>query len=294
MKETPRERIAYRAYQGVGWLGTNLPERSGRRLFALLGRLAHAGMPRLRATVAANQARVLGLHANHPLVRSATREAFELYARYWFDSFHAVRLSDENILRRFRCEGVEHLDHGLQQGTGVILVLPHIGNWDTAGRWMKALGHPVVAVAEELRPRRLFDLFVAHRERLGMRVVGLSEKGVGRRVAEELKANGVVALVSDRDFGGNGVDVEMFGAHRRIPAGPALLSITTGAALVVAPVYQVGDGWRCVMSPPLKVEPSGDRKKDVVDLTRLMARAFERAIAAAPSDWHMFQPGWPQ
>ena len=27
-------------------------------------------------------------------------------------------------------------------------------------------------------------------------------------------------------------------------------------------------------------------------LTTLMARSFEEAIAAAPSDWHLFQPGW--
>jgi len=31
---------------------------------------------------------------------------------------------------------------------------------------------------------------------------------------------------------------------------------------------------------------------DVTALTRLMAHTFEEAIAAAPSDWHMFQPGW--
>jgi lauroyl/myristoyl acyltransferase len=25
-----------------------------------------------------------------------------------------------------------------------------------------------------------------------------------------------------------------------------------------------------------------------------MAERFERAIAAKPTDWHMFQPAWPQ
>jgi KDO2-lipid IV(A) lauroyltransferase len=270
-----------------------VPEGIGRRSFDRVGRLACATMPGMRAIVAANQARVLGLPADHRLVAAATREAFALYARYWFDSFHAVRLSDEEVMRRFRCEGFEHVEQALADGTGAILALPHIGNWDTAGRWMKALGHPVAAVAEDLRPERLFRLFVQHREQLGMQVVGLGEAGVGRRIADVLRANGLVALVSDRDFGGRGIDVEMFGARRTMPAGPALLAITTGAALIVAPVYQEADGWRCVMSAPLRVEPSGDRKRDVVALTRLMAERFEQAIAAAPSDWHMFQPAWP-
>jgi hypothetical protein len=27
---------------------------------------------------------------------------------------------------------------------------------------------------------------------------------------------------------------------------------------------------------------------------QLVAAAFERAIAAAPADWHVFQPFWPE
>jgi KDO2-lipid IV(A) lauroyltransferase len=30
----------------------------------------------------------------------------------------------------------------------------------------------------------------------------------------------------------------------------------------------------------------------VAALTRLVAERFERAIAAHPTDWHMFQPAW--
>ena len=46
------------------------------------------------------------------------------------------------------------------------------------------------------------------------------------------------------------------------------------------------------MTPPLVVEPTGDRRADVATLTARMAEEFERAIAAAPTDWHMFQPAW--
>jgi len=73
----------------------------------------------------------------------------------------------------------------------------------------------------------------------------------------------------------------------------ALLSLTTGAPLIVTPTYTTPDGWRIEIREPLTIEPTGDRRADVTKLTRLMARAFEEAIAAAPADWHMFQPGWP-
>jgi KDO2-lipid IV(A) lauroyltransferase len=290
---TTRERVAYWCYRGVAELGATLPEGLGRKLFTRFGGIAFRLMPNLRAVVARNQARVLGLEPDHALVLDSTREAFRLYGRYWYDGFHMVTVDDAWIVDRFRCEGTEHLDRALAEGRGAILALPHMGNWDAAGRWMKAIGHTVVSVAEDLQPPALFELFLRHREALGMRIIGLSSDGrVGRKLGDALAKNGVVALVADRDLGGRGIDVEMFGGRRRLPAGPALLALTTGAALIVAPIYTEDRGWRCIMHPPLELPDTGDRKADVVTLTRVLASEFERAISAQPADWHLFQPGW--
>ncbi|MBI3649299.1 MAG: phosphatidylinositol mannoside acyltransferase [Actinobacteria bacterium] len=285
--------MAYWAYRGVRWMARTLPERAGRRVFDTLAALGYRSLPRMRAIVRANQAQVLGLPEHDARVEASTREAFLLYARYWRESFMVPRLSDEEFSSRFECEGFEHIETALKQGGGVIAALPHLGNWDAAGRWMKLRGLPPVSVAEELRPPELFELFAEHRRELGAEVIGLSTDGkTGRVLAVALRSNRVVALVADRDFGGRGVEVEMFGGKRRMPAGPSLLSISTGAPLVPAAVYTTDRGWRCVMSAPIRVEPSGDRKLDVAALTQLLANSFERAISAAPADWHMFQPGW--
>jgi KDO2-lipid IV(A) lauroyltransferase len=154
-------------------------------------------------------------------------------------------------------------------------------------------GYPIVSVAEELRPPRLSELFLRHREELGMKIISLSKEGhVGQRLKQLLSQNHVVALVADRDLAGRGVDVEMFGEHRRVPAGPALLSLTSGAPLCVCPVYTLPDGWMIEIGEPLEIERTGETKRDVVTLSRLMADGFERAIAAKPPDWHVFQPAW--
>lgn len=287
-----RGRVAFHAYRTVAWLGRTLPEHTGRLLFRWLGLVAHAVAPGVRATVAANQAQVLGRPVDDPLVKASTREAFVLYARYWFDSFHVVRIPFEELLERFECVGIEHMEDAFDAGTGVIMALLHLGNFDVASRWLDAQGIDPVAVAERLEPPELFDLFVRHREALGMEVLGLSSEGVGRRLKEALGTNHLLALVADRDLTGRGVEVEMFGRTRKLPAGPALLSLATGAPLVVAPIYQTEDAWKCVMFPPCTIEPTGSRRADVIALTQEMATNFERAIAAAPADWHVFQPAW--
>ncbi|MGE5225560.1 MAG: hypothetical protein ACM3OO_01660, partial [Planctomycetaceae bacterium] len=158
--DTWRERVAYGAFATVAWLGRTLPTHTGRMVFVWAGTSAYHLMPRLRAVVAANQARVLGREPDDPLVRASTREAFRRYARYWFDAFDVVDWSDERIGRGYVFEGYDRMEAAVAKGNGVLTVLPHMGNWDAAGRALQARGLPVVAVAENLRPHRLFELFL--------------------------------------------------------------------------------------------------------------------------------------
>jgi len=291
--ESARDRAIVLAYEAVRATARALPEHTGRALFRGAGALAYHLLPGVRATVAANQAQVLGRPVEDPLVVASTRDAFRSYGRYWFDTFHVARMTDEQVLERVRCDTQHRLDRVSGSGSGAILALPHMGNWDAAGRWMAARGTPVVSVAEELKPRRLFELFLDHREELRMDIIGLTAGGgVGKQLTEALAAGRFVALVADRDLSGRGIEVEMFGRLRRIPTGPALLAVTTGSPLMVCPVFSTPTGWTIRIGEPIPVPPEGDRRGHVEDVARRMAVEFERAISEAPSDWHMFQPGW--
>jgi len=227
-RETARDRAVVLTYRAVRAGARLLPEATGQALFRGFGSLAHRVLPGVRRTVTANQAQVLGRPPRDPLVEASTREAFRSYGRYWFDTFHVARMTDDEILARVRCDTEDRLDRAAERGDGAILALPHMGNWDAAGRWMTARGTPVVSVAEELRPRGLFELFLRHRQELGMDIIGLTAGGgVGKQLTDALSEGRFVALVADRDLTGRGIEVEMFGAPRKIPAGPALLSLTT-------------------------------------------------------------------
>ena len=285
------ETMTFLTYRFLSWLGPILPTTSGRSFYQAVGRLFFRFSSKARGTVAANQAQVLGRDVADPLVQASTREAFALYARYWFDTFNVLRWSDERVMDSFHFEGAEHVEKGLADGKGVIIALPHTGNWDVGGRAMGLRVAPVVSVAEHLKPDELFELFVEHRRLLGIDIIDLASDHVGRQLTQKLEENRVVALVADRDLSGGGVEVEMFGRARRMPAGPALLALSSGAPLISGPTYTTSDGWTEVLTP-VTIEPTGRRKDDIIALTRALAAAFEQAIAAAPPDWHLFQPGW--
>jgi phosphatidylinositol dimannoside acyltransferase len=292
-EESLSERLAFGGYRAAERLAMALPEFAGRRLFDLGALAAFHLLPGTRRVVADNLSRVLGREWGNPTVRAAVRESFRSYARYWYDTFRIRVMPPEEIRRRFHLAGEENLARAFEKGRGAVVALPHLGNWDVGGYGVNEMGYPVTAVAEVLRPERLFRLFLDHRMALGMGIVPLYDD---RKAADELVRvlgeNKVIALVADRDLKGNGVEVEMFGEPLRIPAGPALLSLFTGSPLLPAACYDLEDGWIVYMDEPLEVERTGVMRDDVAALTRLLAKRFERSIAAAPTQWHMFQPAW--
>jgi KDO2-lipid IV(A) lauroyltransferase len=287
------ERISYGAFAAAERAAMVLPEFVGRRLFDVAGLAAFHLAARARGVVEGNLRRVLGRPAASPIVRAVAKEAFRSYARYWYDTFRIRVMPAQEFRSRVRFLGMEHIERALEAGRGAVLALPHLGNWDVAGCYVVRTGKPVTAVAELLRPERLYRLFLEHRRALGMGIVPLEDD---RAVADELirltGENVLIALVADRDLKGRGVEVEMFGETTRMPAGPALLSLFTGAPLLPAACYDLADGWLIDIGEPLEIEPSGVMRTDVITLTRLLAKRFERSISAAPTQWHMFQPVW--
>jgi lauroyl/myristoyl acyltransferase len=292
-KNDLRTRFGTLQYTSMERIAMRWPAPVAKAVFKAYGSIARRVAPGSAHIVADNLSRVLGRPAGSELVQAATREAFDLYARYWYDTFRSRVMTKEELNRRFVMHDIENIDRAVDAGRGALLVLPHLGNWDLAGHYVVSKGYKVCAVAERLENQRVFDLFLRHREELGMKILALdSGARVGPQLLELLADNWLIALVADRDLSGRGVDVEMFGATRKLPAGPALLSLTSGAPLMVAPVYTTETGWDCRIGRPLEVERSGEMRADVTALTHLMAQEFERVIAAKPTDWHMFQPAW--
>jgi lauroyl/myristoyl acyltransferase len=228
-------------------------------------------------------------------LRRAAQEAFDSYARYYLESFRLPTMSVETVARGWDVDGYEHITAGLERGNGVILVLPHLGGWEWAGRWIVDQGHQITVVVERLDPPELFDWFVDLRSRLGMNVIPLGSGAAGA-LMQALRDNHVVCLLADRDLQRGGPEVEFFGERTTLPAGPAMLSLRTGAPILPTAVYFTKrvDGHFAIVRPPLPVERTDAKLRDDIGrITQALAHELEFLIRRAPEQWHMFQPNWP-
>ncbi|MEU6842499.1 phosphatidylinositol mannoside acyltransferase [Streptomyces sp. NPDC046716] len=288
-----QERITDALY-GLGWAGVKkLPEpvagRLGRTIADAVWKKRGKGVLRLEA----NLARVVPDASPEHLAR-LSKAGMRSYLRYWMESFRLPTWSKDRIRNGFAPQDVHHLVDGLAAGKGVVLALPHMGNYDLAGAWVTTkLETPFTTVAERLKPETLYDRFVAYREGLGMEVLPHTGGAAFGTLARRLRAGGLVCLVADRDLSSSGVEVKFFGEQTRMPAGPAMLAQQTGALLLPVTLwYDDSAVMRGRVHPPIDVPETGTRAEKTSVMTQALADAFATGIADHPEDWHMLQRLW--
>jgi KDO2-lipid IV(A) lauroyltransferase len=222
------------------------------------------------------------------------RDGLRSYARYWMEAFRLPKLSKPEILRTFELIGADLLGDSVAAGTGCVVALPHAGNWDYAGAYVGARGWPLTTVAERLKPEGVYRRFVAFRETLGMEIIPLSggERPPMDVLEDRVREARVVPLLADRDLSARGVEVHFFGGRTRMPAGPALLALRTGAPLFTVSLWYEGDHPKGRVTGPLPLPVSGSLDVRVRELTQTIADFLAEGIAAHPADWHMLQKLW--
>ena len=227
-------------------------------------------------------------------IRRAVQKSYESYARYYIETFRLPLLNAKQIQSGVSIEGFEHIESGLQLGKGVILALPHLGGWEWSGRWLIQRGHRLNAVVEKLESPQLFEMFLQLRKKYGVQVIPLDDSA-GVAVQQALARNEIVALLSDRDIQGTGIEVEFFGERTTIPTGPAFFALRTGAALVPLATYfsKRLDGHETIVRPALEVRRLATLREDLQRISQDLAYELELLIRRDPAQWHLFQPNWP-
>jgi phosphatidylinositol dimannoside acyltransferase len=285
------------AYQ-LGWkVICRVPEPLARWVFNEVSDLAWRRQGPKVQVLEANLRRVLSYKQQSPDVdgkelRTLSRAALRSYARYWLEVFRLPVIPIDRIVSgmHFRGPGDATVFAHLKAGRGVIIALPHMGNFEQAGAWIIARGAGTfTTVQERLKPESVYESFVKFRQTLGFEVLPLTGGGSPfGTLAVRLRAGGLVCLVSDRDLKETGIEVEFFGEKARI-AATAALAVHTGAALMPTATWFEGDDWGAEIYPEIPVPESGTRAEKVAVMSQQLAHVFEEAIAEHPQDWHMLQ-----
>lgn len=258
---------------------------------AALGAAASSSERRLLAKRSVERA--LGRKLSRIETPKEIAEVFRWSARYYLESFQLPSLGRATIDAGFGHDGFDIVERSVAAGRGTIVVLPHLGPWEWAAWWMALVPRMrVTTVVERIEPPEVFEWFLSFRRRLGINVVPLGPDAA-RQLAAAVRRGDVVCLLSDRDLPGTGVPVTFLGERTRLPGGPAMLALRTGASLIPAAVYW-RDGIRhAVVRPALKCDRRAGVREDVARIVQGYADELAGLIKLAPQQWHMLSPNWP-
>ncbi|MFM1968144.1 MAG: hypothetical protein RL590_1001 [Actinomycetota bacterium] len=285
MKDNLSAYIYFAGWRIVRWLPENTAYKIFYRVADLLVNRNGRSVQRLRLNLSRTKPNLTSLDLEMLVV-----DAMRSYMRYWCDTFRFPDWSQQRVVTTVSVTNEHLLMDAIAAKTGVIVALPHAGNWDHAGAYFCANGVKLVTVAERLKPEKLFLKFLSYRESMGMEVLPLDGR-VLDTLTQRLNEGALVALVADRDLSRSGIQVNFFGGPARMPAGPALLALRTKAPLITAFVSYTDTGIHIEFNTVV-LPSSGTESENVQEIVQMTAQQFELGIAKAPQDWHMLQRIW--
>ena len=285
MKDNLSAYLYFAGWRVVRWLPESTAYKLAYSVSDFLVKRNGKSVQRLRSNLSRTQPGMTALDLDLLVI-----EAMRSYMRYWCDTFRLPDWSKKRILETVAVTNEHLLIDAIAAKTGVIVAVPHAGNWDHAGAYFCAKGIRLVTVAERLKPEKLFLKFLAYRQAMGMEVLPLDGR-VLNTLEERLNEGALVALVSDRDLSRSGIEVEFFGGKARMPAGPALLALRTKAPLITAFVSYTESGVH-IEFRNIIVPSAGDESSKVKEIVQMTAQYFEDGISESPEDWHMLQRIW--
>jgi lauroyl/myristoyl acyltransferase len=224
-------------------------------------------------------------------LEALTKLGMRSYMRYWFDTFRLNKWSKERIIQTTKVNDEHLLRDPIAKKLGCIVALPHAGNWDHAAAYFCSTGINLTTVVEQLKPEAIFKKFLDYRQSIGIEAISHKEKSVPI-LTQRLKDGKLIALIADRDMSRNGVEVDFLGGVAKMPSGPALLTLKTGAPLITAYISYLPSGIEIFFDKTISLPTSGSEAEKIKLITQSIADNFARKIEENPVDWHMLQRIW--
>jgi uncharacterized protein len=193
--------------------------------------------------------------------------------------------------------GWEHFTTAYARGKGVLLVTPHLGNWELGGPFLIKHNLKLLVITQPEPDGRLTQLRQESRARWGIETLVIGDKDAFAfvEIIKRLQEGATVALLMDRPPSPTGVEVELFGRKFLASIAAAELARASGCAILPSQIIRAKDGYYARIAPEVKYDRAtiGNREERV-KLTRDIMRVLEPCIRENITQWYHFVPVWPE
>ena len=185
----------------------------------------------------------------------------------------------------------DRLQAYVDEGRGVVIMVPHSGNWYMAAWSMAKYGLPLFAIAARQRNPKL-DAWMK-RQYGDIEVLDRGCRETLVQIREKLSAGRAFAILPDLRVRKPDVSADFFGGTANVSHAGAMFAVRSNAPIVVAQMRR--ENGRHVFNHLATLRPdpqAADKRAEAARLTREVMRILDAAIRERPGDWYWFNKRW--
>jgi len=188
-----------------------------------LGRLLWHCMPQRRRIVIKNLRIALAGELPLGTIHVLAHQSFIRSIANLVSAVHTAHMPAEELASRVTVENPEVLEAAVRDGSGCVLLPPHMGNWEILARISRLFppGHKLGALYRPLNNPHLDARLAARRQSEGTRM--FSKRDSLLEITRFLKNGGIIGILADQRSGPKGELTNFFGRLTRSSPLPYLL-----------------------------------------------------------------------
>ncbi len=296
VRSTFRHRLEYRFVKTIGALLTALPYRWALGVAFVIARIGYQLLAKRRHEAVRRVWLVFGAALS---AKEVKRICWISFRNTVFNAVEMMRVSKFNLadLQEIMPE-LEQTIEKLRavmikaEGRGLILALPHMGNWDLAGSGCYLSGLPIFSVAGKQRNVLMNDLINKQRSGHGMDII---ERGSGtlRQIMTRIRSGQIFAILPDTRSFTPDIMVPFLGGLANLARGMA--SFAYSAKVPVVPIMIRRQGWShfsLEVHEALWPDLTADKDVEIKRITEEVISKIDTGIHATPEQWFWYNKRW--
>jgi KDO2-lipid IV(A) lauroyltransferase len=224
-----------------------------------------------------------------------TSELFRQFGRKLADLWrYEAGLPIEHLVSDWK--GWENLEAAQARKRGLLLLTPHLGNWELGAPFLAQRGIKLLVITQQEPAAGLTEHRQSSRARWGIETLVIGEDAFAfLEVIRRLEAGAAVALLVDRPALSSATRVQLFGRPFLASKAAAELARATGCSLMPVVVIRQTRGYQAQALPEIIYDRKALGSRPARDeLTQQVISVFEPLIRQHLAQWYHFVPIWPK
>ena len=178
----------------------------------------------------------------------------------------------------------------VDEGRGVVIMVPHSGNWYMAAWSMAKYGLPLFAIAARQRNPKLNAWM--NRQYGDIEVLDRDNRSTLIQIHQRLRDGRAFAILPDLRVRNPDVEVDFLGGRANVSHAGAAFAVNSGCPIVLAVMTRENGRHVFHYLKALRPDPAADKKEETRRLTREALKLLSDEIVKHPGDWYWYNKRW--